>query len=250
MRASTILAAFVAGASASVTPMAFPGAQSGLAARQDTTDAIRITEVLESLYLETGPLAWQNVTGGQLLTIPTDVYEKHEIQALAKRDLVPRYAAPGHGDLTHALATRDSRGAVVGGTNGRKAEWICYSSGTWAYDSIVTLGVSSACFAFNLGIGSGVTQIYRAATQKSEVNNQPGPDMNVYLKYTGYGILFLATAECNAILTHLINGYCQGSYKDFHGGFFDVYENSASSGSYGRKAYSLHADPQNEQCKC
>ncbi|OIW34521.1 hypothetical protein CONLIGDRAFT_665265 [Coniochaeta ligniaria NRRL 30616] len=248
MRAPTffILAALAASASAGVTSMDY-----GLAARQDdgVAGTIRITEVLESLYLETGPLAWQNVTGGgQLLTIPTELYEEHEAQALAKRGLVARSAAPA--TPGHALVARDSRGTVSGGTNGHRAEWFCYGSGTWAYDSVVTLGASSACGAFNLGIGSGVTQIYRAWTQQSEVNNQPGPDMNVYFKYTGFGILFLAQSECNAILSHLINGYCQGSYRDFHGGFFDVFQNPASSSSTGDKVYSLHADPQNEKCTC
>jgi len=185
--------------------------------------------ILESLYLETGLVTWQNVTGGgQLLPLPTDLYEKHEVQALAKPNLAARH-------LTHALAVPDSRGIVSGGTSGHKAEWYCYGSGTWASDVVVVLPISTACKAFNLGIGSGVTQVYRAWTQKSEYTHQPAAGMKVYFKYTSWGILFLAEAQCKAILTHLTTGSCQGPYKDFHGGFFDVYQNSASASSNGAR---------------
>jgi hypothetical protein len=133
-------------------------------------------------------------------------------------------------------------GPVGGGAEGHPAKWFCYSSGAWAYESVVEKAIPKACEQFSYTIWNGITQIWIGPQERAENNNHPGDPMHVAYKLTMFAADTLTRNGCEKVLKKLVNGFCQGSYADFHGGFFDVFRNKEGED----KIYSLHADPNSD----
>ncbi|KAK4454216.1 hypothetical protein QBC34DRAFT_375389 [Podospora aff. communis PSN243] len=184
-------------------------------------------EVVRYMEANNIPLDWQDAGSGRLLTLPTDEWDYH---ASALFSLV---SAAQPASSTSALERRDTRGSVGGGgADGHPARWLCYSSGAWGYDAVVA----------NFAVWNGITQIWIGEQERAENNNQPGDPMHVAYKLTMFAADTLTRQGCERVLGQLVNGFCQGSYADFHGGFFDVFRNKEGDD----KIYSLHADPNSD----